>query len=115
MTFNYRCKDPIASTILNRDVYITIRLTQIYEEMLELAKLIAELKPKAVLEIGTAGGGTLFLWCRLASDDARIISVDLPGGPFGGGYPIWRGILYKYFKKPKQELHPDPSSRHSRS
>jgi len=105
VVFNYRYRDPIVGTILSRDVYITIRPAQIYEEILELAKLIAELKPKTVLEIGTADGGTLFLWCRLASDDARIISVDLPGGPFGGGYPIWRGVLYKYFKKPKQELH----------
>jgi len=95
VVFNYRYRDPIASTILSRDVYIAIRPMQVYEEILELAKLIAELKPKAVLETGTAGGGTLFLWCRLASDDARIISVDLPGDPFGGGYPIWRWVLHK--------------------
>jgi len=50
-------------------------------------------------------GGALFMWCRLASDDATVISVDLPGGPFGGGYPMWRAVLYGYFKKPQQKLH----------
>lgn len=65
----------------------TIKSEQIYMEILSLAKMIHKLKPKTVVEIGTARGGTLFLWCRLAPNDATIISVDLPGGPFGGGYP----------------------------
>jgi hypothetical protein len=45
------------------------------------------------LEIGTARGGTLFFLTRLASPHATIVSVDLPGGPFGGGYPRRRALL----------------------
>jgi len=105
LAFGFRFRDPIASLVLGRDVYIDIRPAQVYEEILGLAEIVANLKPRRVLEIGTAGGGTLFIWCRLASDDATVISVDLPGGPFGGGYPMWRAVLYRYFRKPQQKLH----------
>jgi len=29
-------------------------------------------------------GDVLFLFTKFASEDAKIISIDLPGGPFGG-------------------------------
>jgi len=77
----------------------------VYEKILRPAGIVADLKPRRVLEIGTAGGGTLFIWCRLASDDATVISIDLPRGLFGGGYPMWRAVLYRYFRKPRQKLH----------
>jgi cephalosporin hydroxylase len=43
-------------------------------------------RPRTVLEIGSLKGGTLWAWCRIANPAATIISVDLPGGAFGGGY-----------------------------
>lgn len=36
-------------------------------------------------------------FCRIASPDSTIISIDLPSGPFGGGYPSWRIPLYRTF------------------
>jgi len=63
------------------------------------------MKPKAILEIGTATGGTLFLFSRIISEDGSIISIDLPGGNFGGGYPIWKTLLYKSFSLPRQQIH----------
>lgn len=84
---------------------LSIRPFQVFEEILELAKMVRELRPRAVLEIGTAKGGTLFIWCMVSPEDATIISVDLPGGLFGGGYTRWRIPLYKSFAKPKQRLH----------
>ena len=65
---------------------------------------MAKRKPKFILEIGTARGGTLFLFTRVSSPDALIISIDLPGGRFGGGYPEWRKTLYKSFAIHKQEI-----------
>jgi predicted O-methyltransferase YrrM len=44
-------------------------------------------RPMCVLEIGTLHGGTLWAWCQIATLDALVISIDLPGGAFGGGYP----------------------------
>jgi len=58
-----------------------------------------------VLEIGTCGGGSLFCFCRLAADDAVVISVDLPGGFFGGGSPWWKVPVFECFSKAGQKLH----------
>jgi predicted O-methyltransferase YrrM len=41
----------------------------------------------------------------VASEDALLISADLPSGPFGGGYPKWRGRLIQSFGRAKQEVH----------
>lgn len=78
---------------------------QVRSEITSLASLVKELKPKIVLEIGTAEGGTLFLFSRLVAPDAKIISIDLPGGNFGGGYPEWKISLYKSFSLPHQRLY----------
>jgi cephalosporin hydroxylase len=82
-----------------------IRPTQIKEEFVELLKIFKELNPKYILEIGTAHGGTLFNFCKLAQDDATIISIDLPEGPFGGGYPEWKVPIYQAFAKENQKLY----------
>jgi predicted O-methyltransferase YrrM len=75
----------------------------------ELAQLLNWIKqrpaPASVLEIGTARGGTLFCWCALAAPDATIISLDLPGGIHGGGYPPWKLDLYRRFAGDKQKIH----------
>lgn len=86
---------------------------QVRSEITSLANLVKELKPKTVLEIGTAEGGTLFLFSRLAIPDAKIISIDLPGGEFGGGYPEWKINLYKSFSLPQQRLYLLRENSHS--
>ena len=70
----------------------------------ENQEIINEMKPKVILEIGTANGGTLFLFSHVASEGATIASIDLPGGRFGGGYSKWREILYRSFALPTQTL-----------
>jgi len=82
-----------------------IRPMQIREEIIELLKILSKRKPKVILEIRTANGGTLFLFSRVVSEDATIISVDLPGGRFGSGYPDWKVPLYKAFALPTQDIH----------
>jgi len=81
-----------------------IRPMQIREEFEGFLKVFKEKAPKVILEIGTANGGSLFALCKLASEDALIISIDLPEGEFGGGYPEWEVPIYKYFKKEGQQL-----------
>lgn len=61
--------------------------------------------PRAVLEIGTCRGGTLFCWCAMAAPDATVISLDLPGGIHGGGYPAWKILLYRRFAQARQRMH----------
>jgi predicted O-methyltransferase YrrM len=83
-----------------------IRPGQFKSELAGLFNWMAQRPPpRAVLEIGTAGGGTLFCWCALAASDATVISLDLPQGIHGGGYPPWKIFLYRRFAGPKQTLH----------
>ncbi|HEU4975489.1 MAG TPA: class I SAM-dependent methyltransferase [Baekduia sp.] len=73
----------------------------------ELSLLLHELEqqpPRRMLEIGTANGGSLFPFARVAAPDAHIISVDLPHGRFGGGYPRYKVPLYRAFARRSQRL-----------
>jgi predicted O-methyltransferase YrrM len=73
---------------------VTIAPAQVRSEIRALLGLLEAQPPRNVLEIGTARGGTLFLPSRVAAVDARLASVDLPGGEFGGGYDrIWAPLL----------------------
>ena len=82
-----------------------IKPAQIKEEISQLLQFLKEKKLKVILEIGTANGGTLFCFCKIAGDDAKIISIDLPGGEFGGGYPKWKIPLYKSFARENQKTY----------
>jgi predicted O-methyltransferase YrrM len=78
------------------------------QKLRELAPLLALLRrrsPRVVVEIGTAGGGTLYAWCRVAEREAVLVSIDLPGGPFGGGYTRDDVSTFRAYGRPEQELH----------
>src|SRR5438093_4155214 len=53
---------------------------QVRSEILGLLRRVKQLRPRVVVEIGTANGGTLFLFARVAAPDARLVSLDLPTG-----------------------------------
>ncbi len=75
------------------------------KEIFTLYEHVLERRPRRILEIGTARGGTLYLWLQAATDDAVVVSIDLPGGKFGGGYRACRVPLYQSFARPHQALH----------
>jgi len=77
---------------------------QVKSEFMELLKVVEDKRPKYVLEVGTADGGAFFCFSRLSSEDAVLMSVDLPKGKFGGGYGEWRVPFLKAFKKGTQKL-----------
>ena len=83
----------------------TIEPRQNSLEIEGLYREVCQLCPEQVLEIGTARGGTLYLWTQAASDDAVIVSVDLPKGDFGGAYPIEKMPFYQEFARNNQALH----------
>jgi predicted O-methyltransferase YrrM len=83
----------------------TIEPRQNSAEIEALYQTVIDLAPMRVLEIGTARGGTLYLWSQAATSDATIVSVDLPGGQFGGAYPACRIPFYQAFKRPGQKLY----------
>ncbi len=95
--------DDVVNRIFNDyETYFWIK--QIEEEILGLCKIIERGKPASMLEIGTAQGGSLFLFSRVTKDNAEIISIDLPDGKFGGGYPTHRMQFYRDFVKKDQQL-----------
>lgn len=67
------------------------------------------------MEIGTASGGTFFLFARVCSPDAVIISLDLLWSQFGGGYSEWRTPLYKSFAVHNQKMYLVPENSHTLS
>jgi predicted O-methyltransferase YrrM len=74
-------------------------------ELAPLISLLQRRKLRTVVEIGTARGGTFWLWCQLAQHNATIVSVDLPGGDFGGGYSPKDAKKFKTYGKSRQSLY----------
>ncbi len=78
---------------------------QVRSEISELLRQLAMSEaPRRILEIGTSMGGTLFLLATSAADDARLLSVDLPQGRFGGGYNPRKDRLYRGFARSGQQI-----------
>ena len=67
--------------------------------------MLAAAKPRYVIELGTSLGGTLLLWSRVAHPEATIVTIDLPGGDFGGGSSYLRVPLFRRICLPTQKLH----------
>lgn len=110
----FHSKDPESVLRYSFDVLgLLLRPIQIPEEFIKLLQKIPEIQPKVVMEIGTATGGSLLSFCKLAPEDATIISIDLPGGRFGGGYPEWETDIFKMFSGKNQSLHLIRGDSHS--
>jgi hypothetical protein len=75
-----------------------IRPIQIIDEIKNLLLILDKVKPKVILEIGTARGGTLFLFSNIAHEEATLISVDLH-------QTVEKRILFRYIKKEKQKMY----------
>jgi predicted O-methyltransferase YrrM len=86
---------------------------QVPQELVRLLEDVRKLNPQTVLEIGTHRGGTLYLWARLARPDATLISIDLPGGKFGGGYSPFRAPIYRRMAQKGQKIHLMRANSHS--
>jgi predicted O-methyltransferase YrrM len=85
--------------------YKTIEPRQNPLEIEGLYRTVCDLSPQRVLEVGTARGGTLYLWTQAATAEATIVSVDLPQGDFGGAYPVQKVPFYQSFARSGQRLH----------
>lgn len=82
---------------------------QIRSELLSLATEVGALRARNSMEIGTYNGGTLFLLCRLADSNARIVSLDQHRGHLGGA----RKVIYYSFLRGRQRLNIITGDSHS--
>lgn len=73
-------------------------------ELERLVEMLQEHCPWTVMEIGTMDGGTLSAWCDCTDPAGLIVSVDLPGGQWGGGYDARRAQHIRGFAGPTQTL-----------
>lgn len=53
-----------------------VQSTQNYWEVAQLCERVVALQPKTILEIGVDRGGSMNLWCKFMSADAKYIGVD---------------------------------------
>lgn len=70
----------IVETVRQSGVTIAQQLPEITEFVAWL--LQRDPAPERIVEIGAHMGGTTAIWCEIA--DTQMISVDLPGGSYGG-------------------------------
>jgi predicted O-methyltransferase YrrM len=69
--------DVVAAALFADFGPLTIRPIQVRSEAVELTSLLAAEQPQRVLEIGTASGGTLYLFAWASSSTARLLSLDI--------------------------------------
>ena len=84
--------------------YRNLKPNQDRWELTQLAEAVSALQPYTIVEIGTRDGGTLWVWSRCSPGLAHLVSVDLPGGIHGGGYPDQREKLYRLFAEKRAGL-----------
>jgi predicted O-methyltransferase YrrM len=91
-----------------RPGFLKIAPNHVRSELRDFLVLVQQLEPRAVVEIGTGRGGTLFLLTRVATPDAILISVDLSSVAdlrFGGGDFRHRRPLFEAFALDGQRVH----------
>lgn len=72
--------------------YRSLEPMQIRDELEAFVRAVDAVDPDTVCEIGTARGGTYYVWTRCL-DASTYVSVDLPGERFGGGYTARRAAF----------------------
>jgi hypothetical protein len=61
----------------------TLRAVQKIREFAPFLAFLLGRELRAVVEIGADQGGTFYAWCQVATTDALIVGIDLPGGEGG--------------------------------
>lgn len=95
-------RDPHAALEIHRAR--RIGLVQQVPEIRELFRRVRHLRPRRVLEIGTAYGGSLYLWTRAAAPEAQVISVDLPPWEVDEPWEVVRQEQFRAFGSAGQSV-----------
>jgi len=90
--------------LFNRYPFVVLAALQKKTEITKFFRELLSIRPKVILEIGTANGGCLFLLSKFSSPDALFISVDLPVEPYIGGFDYKNKSFYKSFATNNQKM-----------
>jgi glycosyltransferase involved in cell wall biosynthesis len=98
---NWREWHSVYAKLLGDEHYATARraiavgAVQKHSELGPLLQLVAQARPRTIVEIGTARGGTFWAIAQTAPDDALLVSMDIPAGsPLdvnSGGEDVYTG------------------------
>ena len=82
----------------------SIKPAQVPQELEELLTKLSNFNVNRMLEVGTFNGGTLYLFTRIINSNAEIISLDLVGGAFGGGYEAFKMPFFTNLLSPNRKF-----------
>lgn len=88
------------------------------QKVSELQCLYAFLKGRdlgVVVEIGSASGGVFYGLCQLARSNATVVSIDLPGGKFGGEGAQFDDSVLRGYGRRGQTVHTIRRDSHLKS
>jgi predicted O-methyltransferase YrrM len=94
----------VKSLVLARRAIHRFQAAQRTTELMGLIAAVRDLRPKTIVEIGSKLGGTLYCWAQVADPQALLVSVDLPGGDFGGGCSEEHARTFHAFLRSGQRL-----------
>ena len=84
-----------------RDIFPAVQNPR---ELRALLELVAKQRPRVVVEIGTASGGTFYCLSQLAHPEALMVSLDIEGGAYGGGQSVNDTLVFSSFGPPGQSF-----------
>lgn len=88
-----------ALVVKAQDIFPAVQNPNELRAFLEAAQ---ERRPKTIVEIGTAAGGTFYCLSQIADPSALLVSIDFPGGLYGGGQTNVECKLFATFGAPTQ-------------
>jgi len=79
---------------------VKLQVKEEFEKLLELVK-----GKRLILEIGTCSGGSLYEFMQHADASAEFVSIDLPGGMYGGEFGQPDEAIMQSWRQSGQTLH----------
>ncbi len=73
-------------------------------ELRQWLDVVATLRPRTVVEIGSGAGGHFYALAQLAHAEALLVSIDMPDGGYGGGHGDLIARILRSFAAPGQRI-----------
>lgn len=88
---------------------------QVRPELEMFLAAVEQLRPRAIIEVGSANGGSSFLLASTMAEDGLLVCVDLPATPITGFAPRARTRLWRAFARKGQRVELVEADSHEQS